>query len=206
MARKRWSAQTEITDELVQSREKRKWQTTFRRYVIEKSPCPAYAPYFGLDIENIRKWFECQFEAETTWENFGKQWQFEHVIPLACFNHQNEQELRLCWHFLNIRIASLEHQTTPGQQSDILAARKYFEELYIKTGLSMAKSLCEKINQLETAQYTSTETRQKFLLEIKDYLQHIEPFTSFEFELLNQGKTIEDIRHELTLLNKNLGQ
>ena len=61
MARKAWTPQTEITDSLIRFREKRKWQLSYRRYVLEKAPSEAYAPYFGLDIETLRQWFEAQF-------------------------------------------------------------------------------------------------------------------------------------------------
>jgi hypothetical protein len=62
VARKKWSARTEITPAVLKFREKRKWQIALRRYVIEKNNCITYAPYFGLDRENLRKWFEMQFE------------------------------------------------------------------------------------------------------------------------------------------------
>ena len=55
--------------------------------LFERNPCPLYAPYFGLDIENIRKWFEYQFTNELNWENFGKKWQFDHIIPVTYFDH-----------------------------------------------------------------------------------------------------------------------
>ena len=66
MPRKKWSAQTEVTPSLLKLREKRRWQIALRRYVIERNISTFYAPYFGLDVENIRIWFEMQFDAGTT--------------------------------------------------------------------------------------------------------------------------------------------
>ncbi|MFI5132361.1 MAG: hypothetical protein ACHQFX_20330, partial [Chitinophagales bacterium] len=85
MSRKRWTPQKEVTPALLKFREKRKWQISLRRYVIDKSPCPLYAPYFGLDIENLRKWFEMQFSDNIAWGDFGKKWQFDHIIPVTYF-------------------------------------------------------------------------------------------------------------------------
>ena len=83
MKRKKWSTQTEITPILVKSREKRKWQIAFRRYVLERNPSVFYAPYFGLDIDTLRKWLESQFMEGIDWDGFGKDWQFEHIIPVT---------------------------------------------------------------------------------------------------------------------------
>ncbi|MCR6720231.1 MAG: hypothetical protein NVV59_07985 [Chitinophagaceae bacterium] len=127
MARKRWEAKTEITPELVQAREKRKWQINLRRYVIEKSPCPSYAPYFGLDITSMRKWFEQQFTGELTWNNFGDQWQFTHIMPLYLFDHENDDDLRLCWNFINLRVEPTFPAKPAENRLSLLAAKVYFE-------------------------------------------------------------------------------
>ena len=80
MTRKKWTPKEEVTPELLVSREKRKWQIALRRYVLEGNPSTRYAPYFGLDINTLRNWFELQFVEPMSWENFGTKWQFEHHI------------------------------------------------------------------------------------------------------------------------------
>src|SRR5687767_12045954 len=104
MERKRWTPQTEITPSLLKFRAKRKWQINLRRYVIDQSPCPLYAPYFGLDIKNLRSWFEYQFTEDISWDDFGKKWQLDHVIPVTYFEHSQEDELKMCWNFTNLRV------------------------------------------------------------------------------------------------------
>ena len=204
MARKKWQAKTEVTPMILESREKRKWQINLRRYVLERSPCPQYAPYFGLDILNIRKWFEYQFENGLTWENFGEKWQFDHVIPVTYFDHNDEQELRLCWNFTNIRVEPLEMHKNKGNSIDVLGAKSYFDELYKRTNYPITKELREKIAKIELSELMSSEPQQKFLADHKDYLTHIENYSAFEFELLNHGRSIEDIRMEMEFLKKNI--
>lgn len=204
MARKKWQAKTEVTPMILESREKRKWQINLRRYVLERSPCPQYAPYFGLDILNIRKWFEYQFENGLTWENFGEKWQFDHVIPVTYFDHNDEQELRLCWNFTNIRVEPLEMHKNKGNSIDVLGAKSYFDELYKKTNYPITKELRDKITKIELSELMSSEPQQKFLADQKDYLAHIENYSAFEFELLNHGRSIEDIRMEMEFLKKNI--
>ena len=189
---------------ILESREKRKWQINLRRYVLERSPCPQYAPYFGLDILNIRKWFEYQFENGLTWENFGEKWQFDHVIPVTYFDHNDEQELRLCWNFTNIRVEPLEMNKNRGSCIDVLGAKSYFDELYKRTNYPITKELRDKITKIELSELMSSEPQQKFLADQKDYLAHIENYSAFEFELLNHGRSIEDIRMEMEFLKKNI--
>lgn len=203
MARKRWEAQLEVTPALLKFREKRKWQINLRRYVIQKNPCPFYAPYFGLDIENIRKWFEYQFNDKLTWENFGTEWQFDHIIPVVYFDHSDEQELRLCWNFTNLRVEPFQLNKNRGNRIDVLGAKSYFDELYIKTGYSVTKALRDKIAQIELSELLSSEPQQKFLADHKDYLTHIENYSVFEFELLNHGRSLEEVKKEISFLQKN---
>jgi hypothetical protein len=204
VARKKWEAKTEITSALLKLREKRKWQINLRRYVIERTPCPSYAPYFGLDIENIRKWFEYQFTEGLNWENFAKRWQFGHIIPVAYFDHSIEEELRLCWNFTNLRVEPFQLTKNRGNRIDILGAKSYFNELYEKTGYPITKALRDKIARIELSELLSSESQQKFLAEQKEYLSHIENYSIFEFELLNRGRSIEDINKEITFLQKNI--
>lgn len=204
MARKKWEAKSEITESLIKSREKRKWQINLRRYVIEKSLCPTYAPYFGLDIENIRNWFECQFTGDLDWNNFGKQWQFDHIIPVTYFDHEIDEELRLCWNFINLRIEPFELNKSRGGRLDVLGAKSYFNELYAKTGYPLAKALKDKLDRIELLEFVSSEPQQRFLIEHKEYLVHIENYSMFEFELLNHGRSIEEIKKEMAFFKKNI--
>jgi hypothetical protein len=204
MARKKWEAKTEVTESVIRSREKRKWQINLRRYVIEKSPCPPYAPYFGLDIENIRKWFEYQFTKDLDWSNFAKKWQFDHIIPVTYFDHSVEEELRLCWNFTNLRVEPLEFNKDRGNRLDVLGARSYFNELYLKTGYPVTNALKDKIDRIELSEFLSSEPQQRFLAEHKEYLVHIEDYSVFEFELLNHGRSIEDVKKEIAFLKKNI--
>jgi hypothetical protein len=204
MARKKWQAKTEITPELLEFREKKKWQINLRRYVIEESPCPFYAPYFGLDIKNIRKWFEYQFISGVSWENFAKNWQFEHIIPVTYFDHSNERDLRLCWNFTNLRVEPLQLNKDRGNRLDVLAAKAYFDELYKKTGYSVTKELRDKIARIELSELLSSKPQQKFLADHQDYLSQIENYSEFEFELLNRGRSVDEVRKEMEFLKKNI--
>lgn len=202
MTRKKWTPKTEITPDLIKSREKRKWQINLRRYVINQSPCPAYAPYFGLDIKNIRTWFEYQFSEGYNWDNFGKSWQFDHIVPVVYFDQSIEEDLKLCWNFTNLRVEPLQLSKNRGNRIDVLGAKAYFDDLFLKTGYPITKALSEKITRIEISQIASSLPQQKFLLEKKEYLSHIENYSFFEFELLNLGRSVKEVEDEISLLKK----
>ena len=202
MARKAWTPQTEITDSLIRFREKRKWQLRYRRYVLEKAPSEAYAPYFGLDIETLRQWFEAQFTEELNWDNFGKAWQFDHIVPTTYFDYSNEDDLKLCWSFINIRVEKLQLNKNRGNRIDLLAVRPYFQDLYDKTGYSLCPKMLQKINSIEVSNIESRPSTENFIIEKKALLEHITGFTNDEFNLLNQGMTADQILLEREILRK----
>lgn len=199
MARKRYTRQEE-TPELLKSREKRKWQIALRRYVLERSPCAAYAPYFGLDIEKMRAWFESQFKEGASWGNFGEWWQFEHIIPVTYFDFAEEDELRMCWNFVNIRVDILADGKEKGVKPDLLVARNYFNALLEKTQLPICKELLNKIERIEQGDPMNTGAQESFIKENRVYLNALVGFTSFEFEMLNSGRSLEEVRKESEIL------
>ncbi|HMR92915.1 MAG TPA: hypothetical protein PKC69_11390 [Chitinophagaceae bacterium] len=202
--KKNIEAQTE--ESLKKFREKRRWQIALRRYVIDQNLSAAYAPYFGLDIQNMRSWFEYQFKPGITWESFGKNWQFDHIIPVAYFDFDKEEELKLCWNFTNLRVEHFKLNKDRGQRLDILGARAYFEELHQKTGYPVCLGLLEKINSLELSAFISTQEQQSFILRHINYLNQIKYYNAFEFELLNKGRTVEQVNAEIDFLKKLSGQ
>ena len=193
----------ESSEGLIKFREKRKWQIAFRRYVLEKNISHFYAPYFGLDIENIRKWFECQFKHGLGWDNFASAWQFEYVIPVVYFDFKKEDELKLCWNFLNIRVGIINTEKDKNNRFDIGEAKEYFSSLYkIGQGVT-AKRLIKKLDEISDAAAKPDSTgQQSFLLDNKGFIERISNYSAYEFEMLNRGVSTENIEAEKKLLTK----
>ncbi len=182
--------------------EKRKWQIALRRYVLLNIKCVEYAPYFGIDAAGFRKWIETQFDEDTNWENFSKAWQFDHIVPVAFFDLTDEEELKLCWNFTNIRIdKSLKNKKTE-QKVDILAAKFYFLELYHQSGYECCKKIAEKLEKLERAAVAGSYKQQQFLKENSQYLEQVSTFSAYEFYRLNSGEALETIINEKKFLEK----
>lgn len=200
--RKKWTAKEEITDSLLKFREKRKWQLSLRRYVLEKNHCQFYAPYFGLPIQDFRRWIEIQFTDDLSWENFAEAWQFDHIVPVAYFDFTQEDDLRLCWNFINIRVESINDNKNRSQRIDMLAAKPYFEALFSKTGLKICNKMLDKINSLQASSITREPILEDFLIRNKETIETLTSMNSDDFRNINEGRTIKDILLEKEILKK----
>ena len=202
--RKKWTPQTEVNESLLHFREKRKWQIALRRYVLDKNKSSAYAPYFGLGNEKFREWIELQFDNELSWNNFSEAWQFDHIVPVAYFDFTNEQDLRLCWNFVNIRVEKSANNKNRSNRIDVLAAKKYFEVLFQQTGYEICREMLEKITRIEVAEIASHQAIQHFISTNKDYLSAVKEFDSADYDRLNTGTDLKTIVFEKDFL-KRLG-
>ncbi|CAN5893082.1 hypothetical protein BH11BAC4_BH11BAC4_05040 [soil metagenome] len=200
--RKKWTPNEEITDALLKFREKRKWQLAFRRYILERNTSQFYAPYFGLDIEKYRKWIELQFNEGLNWDNFGTAWQFDHLVPVAYFDFSKEEDLFLCWNFINIRVEKLELNKSKGNRIDVLAVKPYFQALFDKTQNAICKRMIEKIGEIEVANVVSEPALEDFLINQKTQLEQLASLSVEEFARLNKGTSLKDIFLEREILRK----
>ncbi len=181
--------------------EKKKWQIALRRYVINKSKSAAYAPYFGIDIEGFRNWIQSQFEKSMSWDNFSKNWQFEHVLPVSYFDLSKEADLKMCWNFINIRVENLIDLNKPPKQ-DLNSVVHYFDAIYKHTGLLICRSLLEKIAEIQSHKTDPLPAQLDFLAAIAADISAIQNFSAYEFERLNSGDDIKTLLAEQDLIQR----
>lgn len=143
-----------------------------------------------------------QFEEGIGWDNFAEKWQFDHIIPVTYFNFEEDSELKLCWNFTNIRVELFQRNKDRGNRLDVFAAKSYFENLYNTTLYKPCLNLLEKINKLNMSELVSSDKQQSFIMENRPYLDMVENYTSFEFELLNSGRSIEEVIKEVNFLKR----
>jgi hypothetical protein len=58
--------------------------------------------YIGCPIQYLREWFEYNFTSKMNWKNYGSYWHIDHIIPVECFDLQNETEKYICWNWTNL--------------------------------------------------------------------------------------------------------
>lgn len=202
MKRKTTTPERDVTDSLLRFREKRKWQLALRRYVLQEGISAAYAYYFGLGSEEFREWIEIQFSDGLNWDNFGTSWQFDHIVPVAYFDFSKDEDLLLCWNFVNIRVEKIGPNKNRGHRVDVLAVKAYFESLYSKTGYSFCLKMLEKINIIEVSNIVTDPVIEGFIAQKKDHLEMISTLNKEEFARLNAGTKLADILLERQILAK----
>lgn len=202
MNRKKWTAKEDVTDAVLKFREKRKWQQVLRRYVLERRISEGYAMYFGLDIESFRQWIEIQFKEDLDWGNFAEAWQFDHILPIAYFDFNNEEDLKLAWNFINIRVEKHDLNKLRGNRIDIIAVKIYFEELYAKTKYTLCARMLQKIKLIEVSNIVSEPNIEQFIIDRKEDFELMATLNSNEFAKLNGGVSLSDILLEKEILRK----
>jgi hypothetical protein len=51
---------------------------------------------------------EYQFDENMSWDNHGKYWSIDHVIPCASFDMSNIDEQKKCFHWSNLQPLSIK--------------------------------------------------------------------------------------------------
>ena len=202
MSRKKWTSADSADDNLLLIREKRKWQIALRRYVLEQHKSLAYAPFFALDHTRFREWIALQFDETLTWANFSSHWQFDHVLPVAYFDFSDEDDLKLCWNFTNIRVVKTDKTTDDDLHIDLLAAKEYFSSLYKHTNYPVCAGIVEKIAKIESSQKNAYNKVASFFIANQNFLLEARAFTADDFERLNTGTDLPVLLAEKEFLKK----
>lgn len=84
-----------LRDRLRKALEAKSWEKTshFREYI-------------GCELEELRLYLEGFFSPEMTWENHGKIWQIDHIIPLG--SAETDEEMYKLSHFSNLKPILIE--------------------------------------------------------------------------------------------------
>jgi hypothetical protein len=62
-----------------------------------------FAKYLGCNRSFFYAHIESQFKRGMTWDNYGKVWHIDHIIPVSTFDHRDKEQAFKCWHFSNLR-------------------------------------------------------------------------------------------------------
>lgn len=73
----------------------------------------------GCSVEKSKQYIEEQFTEDMTWDNHGRYWQIDHVIPVSLFDQTCEYQRAVCWHYSNLQPLTTEENQSKG--NDILA-------------------------------------------------------------------------------------
>lgn len=83
----------------------------------------------GCSMEEFKSHIESQWDHWMTWDNLGPSkegfWQIDHIIPCSWFTHSDEEHLRICWHYSNLRplgaVANNARRASPDDVDGVIA-------------------------------------------------------------------------------------
>ena len=59
--------------------------------------------YLGCELDLAKKWIESKFSEGMSWENHGKVWHIDHVMPCSKFDFTQEVNIYLCFSWTNLQ-------------------------------------------------------------------------------------------------------
>ena len=121
---------------------------------------------------------------------------------MGYFDFSNDDDLKLCWNFVNIRVQSLEPENGSGYNVPVIAANGYFETLYNNTGYTVCVKILEHIIQIERKTIKNEMPIEAFIKSNKLQLDIITTLSKEEFNNINLGISVEDILLEREILLK----
>ena len=58
----------------------------------------------GYKIEDLKRHIESRFRQGMTWGNYGRGgWEVDHILPVASFDFDHEEEIKKCWALNNLQ-------------------------------------------------------------------------------------------------------
>lgn len=65
--------------------------------------CKKSEELLGCSIKIAKEHLQSKFLPTMTWENYGKYWHIDHIIPCNSFDLSNEDEQKKCFHYTNLQ-------------------------------------------------------------------------------------------------------
>jgi hypothetical protein len=59
--------------------------------------------YIGCSIDTLKEWLAFQFHNGMSWENYGKYWTIDHVLPLSLFDMTNDRHIKIAFNWKNLQ-------------------------------------------------------------------------------------------------------
>ena len=84
----------------------------------------------GCSINEACKFIESKFQPGMAWQNWGSVWELDHIIPLAMFNLEDNEEQKFGFHYTNLQPLFIkQHKTKTIVDCRLIAEHKKCEDL-----------------------------------------------------------------------------
>ena len=59
--------------------------------------------YLGIKTKYLKKYLEHKFQPGMSWENYGKVWHIDHIIPISVVDTSKEENIKFVFHYRNLQ-------------------------------------------------------------------------------------------------------
>ncbi len=70
----------------------------------------------GCTFEQLRYFLEGQFENWMTWDNYGTEWEIDHIRPCSSFDLSDLEQQKECFNYKNLRPLSIHENRSKGSK------------------------------------------------------------------------------------------
>jgi hypothetical protein len=98
----------------VQYRIKKSIYSIFTNFMYKGYYSRRVEQLLGCDRLLFMSWIQFTFIDNMAWFNYGKEWEFDHVIPLSNYDLTDNNQLLAATHYSNIRASSREDNLCKG--------------------------------------------------------------------------------------------
>lgn len=99
-----------------------------RKLLIQKYRSTSTLCLLGCSFEQFKFWIDWQidnFKSELNWENHGKTWHLDHVIPCAKFNLEIKEEQEKCFNWSNYQPLTSTENLKKGDKITLMESFKH---------------------------------------------------------------------------------
>lgn len=80
----------------------RKYQIALRRYFAAQTTSKGLPNLVGIHKVGFIQHIEKYMLDGMSYDNFGKVWSLDHIVPVGLFNFDDPEDLKLCYNYYNI--------------------------------------------------------------------------------------------------------
>lgn len=121
---------------------KKKYGIALRRILTTNVPSKKFVRYLGATPQEFKRLIVLQLKPEFTMDNYGRVWVLDHIVPVFLFDQEREDDLLLCWNYINTIPMPLRFSRLKGVSLEFA-----LEELELRAAWCPNKSLLEALKK-----------------------------------------------------------
>jgi len=76
-------------------------RSRFYKVVVGASKSNSILKLIDISIEEYKVYLESKFKVPMSWDNYGKIWEIDHIIPCSNFDLTDSEQQKKCFHYTN---------------------------------------------------------------------------------------------------------